>query len=98
MADRHQKPTGARDRTAVGLRYDKLHGGAAGAPHVLVKGYNELADEIIELAKAHNVLVHEDPQLAEFLQRLEVGDEIPEALYILVAEVIAFAVWLDLKA
>ena len=92
------KLTNARDKTAVGLRYDKLHGGGAGAPTVVVKGYNELADDIIALAKSHNVLVHEDPQLAEFLQRLDVGDEIPEALYLLVAEIIAFAVWLDLKA
>lgn len=86
------------DKMAIGLRYDKLHGGASGAPRLVVKGYNDLADEIIELAKSHNVLVHEDPELADFLQRLEVGDEIPEALYILVAEIIAFAVWLDLKA
>ena len=86
------------DKMAIGLRYEPLHGGTSGAPQVVVKGYNDLAEEIIELAKSHNVLVHEDPELADFLQRLEVGDEIPEALYILVAEIIAFAVWLDLKA
>ncbi|MCL5049656.1 MAG: EscU/YscU/HrcU family type III secretion system export apparatus switch protein [Firmicutes bacterium] len=88
-----------KSKTAVGLRYAKLHGEKAkGAPNVVVKGYNELAEEIIATAKAHNILVHEDPELADFLQRLEVGDEIPPALYVLVAEIIAFATWLDLKA
>lgn len=86
------------EKTAIGLGYAKLHGGADGPPRVIAKGYNDLAEEIIAQAKAHNVLVHEDPELADLLQRLEVGDEIPEALYVLVAELIAFAVWLDLKA
>lgn len=86
------------EKTAVGLSYAKLHGGGDGAPSVIAKGYNELADEIIALAKEHDILVHEDPQLADFLQRLDVGDEIPEALYTVIAELIAFATWLDLKA
>ncbi|MCC5880415.1 MAG: EscU/YscU/HrcU family type III secretion system export apparatus switch protein [Idiomarina sp.] len=87
-----------QDKTAVGLGYAKLHGGAEGAPTVVAKGYNDLAEEIIALAKEHDILVHEDPDLADFLQRLEVGDEIPEALYVIIAELIAFATWLDLKA
>lgn len=97
----HNKPQEAKpkqNKTAVSLRYNALHGGASGAPKVVAKGYNALADEIIALAKEHNVLVHEDPELADFLQKLEVGDEIPEALYVIVAEIIAFATWLDLKA
>lgn len=89
---------GGKDKTAIGLHYAKLHGGNDGAPTVIAKGYNDLAEEIIALAKEHNILVHEDPQLADFLQRLEVGDEIPEPLYIIIAELIAFATWLDLKA
>ena len=86
------------DKTAIGLSYAKLHGGNDGPPKVIAKGYNDLAEEIIALAKEHNILVHEDPDLADFLQRLEVGDEIPEALYVIIAELIAFATWLDLKA
>ena len=86
------------DKTAIGLGYAKLHGGEGGPPKVIAKGYNDLAEEIIAQAKAHNILVHEDPELADLLQRLEVGDDIPDVLYVLIAELIAFAVWLDLKA
>jgi flagellar biosynthesis protein len=82
-----------KEKQAVGLSYDGQH-----APKVIAKGFNELADEIIALAKAHDVLVHEDPELANFLARLEVGDEIPREVYVIIAELIAFATWLDLKA
>lgn len=84
------KPT---DKQAVGLSYDSHN-----APRVIAKGFNELADEIIALAKEHDVLVHEDPELAKFLAKLDVGDEIPREVYVIIAELIAFATWLDLKA
>lgn len=35
--------------------------------------------------------IHESPELLEVLIRLELGEEIPEALYRAIAEVIAFA-------
>ncbi|RUO30260.1 EscU/YscU/HrcU family type III secretion system export apparatus switch protein [Aliidiomarina soli] len=95
MADKPEK-------RAIGLYYSGNKGPAnhdpSAAPTVIAKGFNELADEIIRLAKEHNVLVHEDPELANFLSRLDVGDEIPRELYVIIAELIAFATWLDLKA
>lgn len=84
------KPT---EKQAIGLSYDGQQ-----APKVIAKGFNELADEIVALAKAHDVLVHEDPELANFLAKLDVGDEIPREVYVIIAELIAFATWLDLKA
>lgn len=84
------KPT---DKQAIGLSYDGHN-----APRVIAKGFNDLADEIIALAKEHDVLVHEDPELARFLAKLDVGDEIPREVYVIIAELIAFATWLDLKA
>lgn len=88
----------SKDKKAIGLSYAKLHTGENGPPKVIAKGFNNLADEIIELAKENGILVHEDPELANFLARLDVGDEIPEEIYTLIAELIAFATWLDLKA
>ena len=88
----HFEPQQVEQR-AIGLSY-----GGQGAPKVISKGFNELAAEMIALAKSHNVLVHEDPELAELLSKLNVGDEIPKELYVIVAELIAFATWLDLKA
>jgi len=74
---------------AVALHYDGQQ-----APTVSAKGRRKLAEEIRSLAEEHGIPVHEDPDLARFLVRLELGEEIPRALYVAVAEVIAFAYWI----
>lgn len=75
-----------KPKSAVGLKYEK-----GNAPTVVAKGFGDLADEIINLAKESGVLIHEDPQLSEFLARLDLGQEIPEELYHVIAELIAFS-------
>ncbi len=71
---------------AVALRYD-----GESAPVVSAKGHGCIAEEIIKRARQHDIPVQEKPELVRFLSRVELGDEIPEALYLAVAEVIAFA-------
>jgi len=71
---------------AVALRYD-----GNGAPRVTAKGHAEVAERIVALAREHGVTLHEEAALAAVLARIPLGDEIPEALYRAVAEVIAFA-------
>ena len=73
-------------RTAVALHYD-----GDNAPTVTAKGKGVLAEQIIELAKQHGIPLQEDPGLVALLAQIELGSEIPEALYRAVAEVIAFA-------
>lgn len=73
---------------AVALKY-KL--GEQTAPTVAAKGQGLIAEQIIALAEESGVHIHESPELVEVLIRLHVGDEIPEALYRAIAEVIAFA-------
>jgi flagellar biosynthesis protein len=70
----------------VALRYEGV-----GAPRVTAKGEGLVAEKILELAKEHHIPLHEDPNLVTVLAKLELGDEIPVALYRAVAEVIAFA-------
>jgi len=73
---------------AVALKYDE---GAFGAPRVVAKGADAVAAKIRELAKANNVPLLEAPPLARALYaNSEIGDEIPEALYAAVAEVLAY--------
>lgn len=76
-----KKPT-----TAVALQYDGKN-----APQLTAKGSGELAEQIIALAKEHGIPLHEDADLINLLAKLELGDEIPQALYRAVAEVIAFS-------
>lgn len=71
---------------AVALKYDGLN-----APKVTAKGTHELAQQIIELAKKHSVPLSENKELVSLLASLELGEEIPEVLYLAIAEIIAFA-------
>ncbi|NRA15653.1 MAG: EscU/YscU/HrcU family type III secretion system export apparatus switch protein [Oceanospirillaceae bacterium] len=77
----------AKVDAAVALKYDMQD---AGVPTVVAKGHGQIAEKIIELARENDVHIHENPELLEILIRLEIGDEIPEALYRAIAEVIAF--------
>lgn len=81
------KPT-----TAVALHYDGKN-----APRVTAKGSGELAERIIALAKEHGIPLQENAPLVSLLAKLELGAEIPEALYLAVAEIIAFAYLLSGK-
>ncbi|HEU4853591.1 MAG TPA: flagellar biosynthesis protein FlhB [Telluria sp.] len=72
---------------AVALKYTD----GKGAPRVVAKGTDEVAAKIRELAKEHKVAMLEAPPLARALHKhTEIGDEIPEALYSAVAEVLAY--------
>jgi len=73
---------------AVALKYTD---GQGGAPRVVAKGSDEVAAKIRELAKENKVALLEAPALARALHKhTEIGDEIPEALYSAVAEVLAY--------
>jgi flagellar biosynthetic protein FlhB len=73
---------------AVALKYAD---GQGGAPRVVAKGSDEVAAKIREIARENKVALLEAPPLARALhQHTEIGDEIPEALYSAVAEVLAY--------
>jgi flagellar biosynthetic protein FlhB len=73
---------------AVALKYAD---GGRGAPRVVAKGTDEVAAKIRELAKEHKVALLEAPALARALYKhTDIDDEIPEALYSAVAEVLAY--------
>ncbi|MBL3591022.1 MAG: EscU/YscU/HrcU family type III secretion system export apparatus switch protein [gamma proteobacterium endosymbiont of Lamellibrachia anaximandri] len=79
--ERNSKP-----ELAIALNYD-----GENAPKLTAKGRGELAERIMVLAEEHDVPLHEDAELAALLSQIPLGDEIPEALYRAIAEVIAFA-------
>jgi flagellar biosynthetic protein FlhB len=61
------------------------------APIVVAKGRDFLAQEIKEVARWHDIPILENPPLAQSLFRtVEVGQQIPAALYAAVAEILAF--------
>lgn len=70
---------------ATALRYDEDEDQA---PLILAQGQGELARRMIDAARAYGVPVVRDVPVARALQELEVGEEIPEALYEAVAEIL----------
>jgi flagellar biosynthesis protein FlhB len=73
---------------AVALRYDDAR---MRAPRVIAKGVDVLAQQIRMVAAAHNVPLVEAPPLARALYATtELGHEIPAALYVAVAQILAY--------
>ncbi len=71
----------------MALKYDRKKDNA---PRVIAKGRGEIAEKIIEVARAHNVPLYEDKNLIQILEALDLETEIPPELYRAVAEVLAF--------
>jgi type III secretion YscU/HrpY family protein len=80
---------------AVALRFDEESEQAA--PEVVAKGQDELARRMIDVAREAGVPVMQDVPLAHGLFSLDVGEEIPEALYEAVAAVLR-AAWSEREA
>jgi flagellar biosynthetic protein FlhB/flagellar biosynthesis protein len=72
---------------AIALKYKK---DSDNAPRVVAKGMRSKADKILEIARANNIPIMRNIPLAHALNKLEIGDEIPEELYDAVAEVLNY--------
>ena len=60
---------------AIALKYDEIT-----APKLTAKGQAEIAEQIIDIAREHNIPIYENSELVNILSKLELGDEIPEVL------------------
>lgn len=81
------QPPRVRIKKAVALRYQPQQ---ESAPRVLAKGQGRLAEQILALAQEHGVPIQEDPDLLEVLAHLDLDQEVPPELYLVVTEVLAF--------
>ena len=77
---------------AVALKYD-----GNSAPKVTAKGDGISAEQILQIAEQHGIPLQTDPELTKILAQIPLGEEIPQELYVAVAEVIAFAFFLSGK-
>lgn len=73
-------------KKAVALHYD-----GRDAPRVTANATGDLAEQIIALAREHGVPLFENEPLLNLLAEIGLGEEIPETLYLCIAQVIAFA-------
>ncbi len=77
---------------AIALSYD-----GETAPTLVAKGDDDLAQAIIQLALQAQVPIYENAELSQWLSKLELGDEIPQAIYLTIAEILAFVYKLEGK-
>ncbi len=80
---------------AIAVRYDPKK---ESAPRIVAQGKGEAAKRIKEIGKEHDIPVYEDPELAQALNDIDLGCEIPIELYQVVAEVLVFVKGLKDKA
>ncbi|MAZ88185.1 MAG: flagellar protein FhlB [Cellvibrionaceae bacterium] len=71
---------------AVALFYDGVQ-----APTVTAKGVGEEAAAIMAIAREHDIPLCDNGPLVDLLVTLELGDNIPPALYTAIAHIVAFA-------
>lgn len=81
-------------KKAAALKYELNYD----APIVTAAGMGYIADKIIEEAEENKVPVVYNKELANLLTNVDVGSDIPEELYNVVAEVIAYVMDVDKMA
>lgn len=75
---------------ALSYRHDK-----DSAPRVVAKGAGFVAEQILSVAKQHDIPIYQNRVLAGMLMAVEIDREVPPELYQTVAEVLAHIYRLD---
>jgi flagellar biosynthesis protein len=81
-------------KRAIALSYEE----GAHAPRVSATGAGLVAERILAAAREAGVPVRSDPALVQALGTLELGSEVPQELWVAVAETLAWAYKLDAQA
>ena len=87
MSEPPQRP---KTTKAVALHWDREP-----APRITATGTGLTAEQILKVAEEYDIPLRADPVLVEALAQIPLGAEIPRALYVAVAEVLAFVFMLE---
>ncbi len=71
--------------TAIGYNPD-----TDAAPIVLASGHGKIAEQIMSIARANQIPMHEDALLAETLAKININQAIPPELYLVIAQIFAY--------
>jgi flagellar biosynthesis protein len=80
------------EKEIIGLTYD-----GSSAPFVTQRATGSIAEQILSLANEQGMYIHQDPELLERLAVLQDGDPIPPALFVVIAEILAYSYLLQGK-
>ena len=90
MSKQKKKPV----KKAVALQYQPSRDAA---PVVTAKGQGLVAEKIIALAEKENIPIKDDPDLVQVLSQVDLDEQIPPAVYQVVAEIFSFIYHLNNK-
>jgi flagellar biosynthesis protein len=68
------------------------------APRVVARGNGAIAEEIIRRATEAGVYVHQSTDLVRLLLRVDLDEHIPQELYLVIAELLAWLYRLERRA
>jgi flagellar biosynthesis protein len=86
MAGKASNPP-AKVKTAVALEFNPDEDDA---PRVVAAGNGLVAERILEVARENNIPIRQDEVLAQALSMVDLEQVIPQELYSVVAEVLAY--------
>lgn len=87
--DQDKKP-----KKAAALKYDRKQDNA---PRLIASGKGQLAKKIIEKAEQEDIPLEKNSDVVDILLTLNIGEEIPEELYAVIAEILSFIYLLEEK-
>ncbi|SFM03369.1 EscU/YscU/HrcU family type III secretion system export apparatus switch protein [Halanaerobium salsuginis] len=87
-----QNKNNLKNKKTVALKYNHNQDNA---PRIIASGKGIIAEKILEKAREKNIPIREDKDVVEVLAQLNIGEEIPEELYTVIAEMLKFLYSLD---
>lgn len=87
MSDNDQNEAKSKPQKAISLEYDIKKDLA---PRITATGKGEIAEQILAIAKEHNIPIHKDTELADILEVLGTDSVIPLEAYATVAEILSY--------
>ncbi|TDO78329.1 flagellar biosynthesis protein [Halanaerobium saccharolyticum] len=76
-----------KTKKTVALKYNQ---NTDQAPKIIASGRGSIAEQILKKAREENIPIKEDKDVVQVLAELNIGDEIPEELYTVIAEILSF--------
>lgn len=74
-------------KKSAALKYDRSKDSA---PRIIASGKGNIAEKILKKAREENIPIKKDKDVVEVLAELNIGDQIPEEIYLVIAEILAF--------
>ena len=86
-AENKKNNNNSKIKKTVALKYDQRRDKA---PKIIASGKGSIAEKIIKKAREENIPIKKDKDVVQVLAELNIGEEIPEELYTVIAEILSF--------